>query len=688
MSSLSLNDRIKGCLVGSAIGAELGFARTLAVEKDGYKAGTGPENVFTLDIEPVLDYKGDRGRETFGNARAFIDLGARAYITKNGRVTPEDFGALLKDDEAIAMPPIFFDPIHTTQELLIEGMNPRLSGIGNVPCGYIAASMPAVGIYHFSDAEYAYLDGVELASVNQPRLGADWAALCAVAVAAALDPNSTAESVVDIVLKIAHQNNKELFYVLNNHVNITRHYHTDCSEEDFIAWWYYNGSRQDRRNDTNYWIYNPISCVLPLLKYYGNDSEKMMSLLMAAPQAICIVSAEIAGAILGAMHGVDAFPDKWRKWAEPIASPWMPITDVVSNRITKERKVISVVDSLSGSNGVQGSMLFDKVYGCILAGAIGNAMGSPVESKFYWEIDEQYPGGVTTVLDPKRLESEDDNQMAMFLVETYLDQAGSPVTARHFGKTWYESLNRDHFFVNCMGHCYDLIRLGWDPRITGHWTEVTGSAVMCMEPVGIYHIADPENAYIDAKAVSYMYQRGLDNTIASILAATVAEAFRPDATVDSVCQVALEVAPREPLRTFDKRSFNSVYDYLEACLAIADKYDDVMAVRPELYEKCLLYSPIDPLELFGFSLAILKVAKGDIRQSAVGGTNIGRDADTIAGRAAMLAGILNGGSSVPQEWIDLFSRESLDRIQKNSRRLVEFLEIKNNRLKYRQSVAY
>ncbi len=211
---------------------------------------------------------------------------------------------------------------------------------------------------------------------------------------------------------------------------------------------------------------------------------------------------------------------------------------------------------------------------------------------------------------------------------------------------------------------------------------------MCMEPVGIYHLADPDFAAIDALAISYMYQRGLDALAASMLAATVAEAFRPDATVDSVCQAALKAAPTTPLRTFDRRPFKSCRHYLETCLDIAGRYDDVFAVRKELYDKCLLYHQIDPLELWGFSLAMLKVAKGDVRQAAVGGTNIGRDSDTIAGRAAMLAGTLRGASNVPAEWVALFSAESLQRIDRNAERLADLVSnAKLPCLRRRQAVA-
>jgi ADP-ribosylglycohydrolase len=244
--------------------------------------------------------------------------------------------------------------------------------------------------------------------------------------------------------------------------------------------------------------------------------------------------------------------------------------------------------------------------------------------------------------------------------------------ARQFGEMWKQRFNRDHFFPGCMGNAYDLIaRQGWDARITGHWMQVTGSTVMCMEPVGIYHMADPEYAAIDALAVSYMYQRGLDALAASMMAATVAEAFRPAATVQSVCQAALSAAPDEPFRTFDRRNFRSPRHYIATCLDIAGKHSNVLRARKDLYDRCLLYHHIDPLELWGLSLAMFQIAEGDVRQAAIGGTNIGRDSDTIAGRAAMLSGTLRGAGNVPPEWVAMFSPVSLDRINRNAQKLAD-----------------
>ena len=207
-----------------------------------------------------------------------------------------------------------------------------------------------------------------------------------------------------------------------------------------------------------------------------------------------------------------------------------------------------------------------------------------------------------------------------------------------------------------MGNAYDLICAGWDPRITGHWSVVTGSTVMCMEPVGIFHLADPEYAAIDATAISYMYQRGLDNVAATMLAATVAEALPPASHGGQrTASGAGRRAPNGACAPSTSAPSTAPTTTSAPAWRSPSKYDDVLAVRAELYEKCLLYHMIDPLELWGFALAMFKIADGDVRRAAIGGTNIGRDSDTIAGRAAMLAGTLRGAGNVPAEWIALFS---------------------------------
>ena len=676
---IALQNKIKGALTGAAIGAELSFARFSRPED--FEAVSEPADLFKVRQAPDFDWKPEPTNQWVTRLTPLIRAGVQAYLNSRGRATPEDFAAVLKDDEEIASQARMFDGLHSIQELLKEGMQPRLSGFGIEPEGLMGAVMPAVGIAHFADPERAYLDGVELASVATPRQAADWAALSAAAIAAAFQRDATPQGIVETVLRLAHENNKELFYELNetSRQGIRRH----GDEDEFLHWWFYHGCVVPPIKSAGRIAYNPIRYILPLLGMYLDQPRKFLAALVAVPPSGQLgwlgthsVAAVVAGAIMGALHGPEVFPAEWREWAVPIAQPWFGLAQVIRERVAQERQIVSAVEGMAATQDGAPSRLFDKIKGALLAGAIGNAMGSSTEGRQFWDTDRQYPGGVRTVLDPGRLETEDDNQMAMLLVETYIDRDGLPVMARHFGHTWREKLNRDHFWPQCMGHAYDLICQGWDPRIVGHWSVVTGSTVMCMEPVGFYNIADPGWAAMDATAISYMYQRGLDVTAAAMLAATVADALRPDATVESVLQAALDVAPREPLKTFDRRAFGSIHDYICTCLEVAGKYDDVFAARQELYDKCLFYNHVDPLELWGFALAMFKIAGGDVRQASIGGTNIGRDADTIAGRAAMLCGALNGTAGVPQEWIDLFSESSIERIDHNAARLTELISVK------------
>jgi len=669
-----LKDRINGCLTGAVIGAELGFSELARPDKFQVN---NPEDIFNIKLNRVTDYKEDRNRTTIGNTLHFLRIGIEVYLKKKGRAMPEDFAEILKDDKEISKGVFIWDGIHTIQEILKEGMHPRLSGLGATPSGFVCASMVGVGTYHGGDPEYAYIDGVEIASVVQPRLGADRAGLCGAAIASSFIPGIKPSEVKETVMKIAFQNNKDLFYQYDYFLKENRKFFNKGKEE-FLRWWFYSGGHIDWNKFGRWFAPDPLYHILPLLEFWGEDANKIMALLLVPANNSSFVSPVIAGAILGAIYGKEIFPEEWLDWAEPITSNWVSLGNIVEKRLKKERDIIQITEKLSRKQEDGDSTLFDKIYGCLLASSIGNAMGSPVEGMFYWEIDKKYKGGIKTILNPERLEGEDDNQMAMLLVETYIEREGQPVTARHFGDMWKRRLNEYHFYPHCMGSAYQMIMEGWDPRIVGHWKPVTGSTVMCMEPVGIYHLLDEEFAMIDAIEISYMYQRGLDVIVASLLAVAVSEAFRPAADVESICKKVLSCAPKGRLKTFDRRPFKSCYEYLETCLEIADRYGDVFKVRVPLYERCLLYSAIDPLEVLGLSLAIFKTAKGDVRKSAIGGTNIGRDSDTIAGRAAMLSGVLRGAKNVPSEWLTLFKPEPIERIKRNAERLVNL--IVNNKL--------
>lgn len=679
-SPASLRERMEGCLLGAAIGAEL--ERACRLYPEPFRQVACLDDLRRLPLAPVdpgtdAQYRQQHPHAVFSRfprLTPLVEAGVRAYVDAGGRAAPEDFArALCANREIADSNHTVWILLYTVQELLHEGCNPRISGMGVTLSGLLADAMPAVGIYHYADPAAAYLDGVELAAVGQPRLGADWAGLAAAAIAAALGPDAGPSGIVCAVLAQAQTHNEELYDELRHVVQAASGWRAGGDSDAWLRRWL-SGYPCSQR-EASPLAPNPLRFVLPLLEPLDGDVPLLLALLLCPlPEQPPLGAPILAGAILGARHGREVFPTTWRQWAEPIARNWHPLLSLVESRCRAERAMIVVHERLQAPGAGTASLLEDKIFGCLLAGSIGNAMGSPVEGRSYREIDAEYPDGITTVLQPERLESEDDNQQMQLLLETYLARDGDPVMARHLARTWCDRWPRANLFPYIDRNAYQLIRAGWDPRITGQWNPM-GTSVMCIEPVGLFHLADPDHAMIDARAIACMHVRGIELAATAILAAAVTEAMHPEATVDRVWEAALRAVGRDwplsvphQLATHDGRQHAGCRDYLATCLDVAQKYDDVFAAREELYARCLVCNWWQGahLELVGLPLALLKIAGGDVRQAAIGGTNIGRDADTNAGRAAMLAGTLRGAGAVPAEWVALFNPAALERIRHNA----------------------
>jgi ADP-ribosylglycohydrolase len=309
-------------------------------------------------------------------------------------------------------------------------------------------------------------------------------------------------------------------------------------------------------------------------------------------------------------------------------------------------------------------MLFKKVYGCLAGGAIGDQLGRPVEGWHYKDIDakkgrltDPWETGDRTKGGDCNFEiGTDDTALTHILCHTYIRKS-TRITVEDYAKQWKEEFQPLRFFF-CMRNTYELLKMGYSPRITGVLNIVTGSGLMAISPVGIYNACDPDSAYGDACEIASMLQRDLDMFIPGIIAAAVAEAFRPRATVDSVIEAAIRVAPSDPIITFDRRRFDNLKDTLVRAVEIGRKAADVFSAREGLYAEMLQYGAIDPQEVFALTFGIFAASRGDTEQAMIGGANIGRDSDTIASLNGQLCGAMNGVDSLPKRWRDGLARSS------------------------------
>jgi ADP-ribosylglycohydrolase len=257
-----------------------------------------------------------------------------------------------------------------------------------------------------------------------------------------------------------------------------------------------------------------------------------------------------------------------------------------------------------------------KIQGCLAGLAVGDAMGRPTELLFnYRRIEKKY-GRVQALVGRDAGAVTDDTRLTLTVADAIIEK-GAMISADDLVAHWkhhpdfrwrkfLKSYNRNEGYWFGEHVVAFAGRLGVPGRYTGYLNASSlfagNEAAMIMAPVGIVLRGRPEKACREGYALAHACIVGAGADMAGAWAAAISEALCREATVESVLEVARQSAPAR-IRTF-----------IERALRVAA----------------------------GFALAMFMLAAGDPMTAAIGGANFGRDSDTIAGMAALLAGALSG----------------------------------------------
>jgi ADP-ribosylglycohydrolase len=294
--------------------------------------------------------------------------------------------------------------------------------------------------------------------------------------------------------------------------------------------------------------------------------------------------------------------------------------------------------------------LFDKVLGCLLGGEIGDAMGAPAENKTYQEIRATY-GEIADFAGF----GTDDSALKHILCAAIVAACGYP-TADDWAGQWIAQedmfLKQRLFWIPVMNGFWKIHAEDVSPRDAGHGNMASSSSAMCISPMGIINAANPRQAALETYDVASLIHHNYCRDAACSMAAAVAEALSPDATVDSVLEAASIYLP--PV------SAGVMRDYITRTLALAREVGDYACFRERYYAERLIpgIAMPDSRETVPVALSLFYLADGDPRQTIVYGANFGRDADTIASMAGALAGAFRGASAMPGAWLGKVRDES------------------------------
>jgi ADP-ribosylglycohydrolase len=287
-------------------------------------------------------------------------------------------------------------------------------------------------------------------------------------------------------------------------------------------------------------------------------------------------------------------------------------------------------------------LLFDKVYGCLVGGLIGDAMGAPAEGKTYEEIEKQFGE-----LRDFEGAGTDDSAIKQILIEAILESGGY-VTADEFAASFLRNKAKFYkLFYIPVRNMFHKVESGLSlPVYAGLGNMHSSSSAMSISPMGIINACNPRQAAVETFDVAGLIHAG-DSTFcrdgACAIAAATAEAINPAATVDSVLNASTAY--------LHKTSSRVMIGWIDKTLKMARETGDYKKFRHAFYKTNLGDIISDSRETVPCVLALFYLAKGDPQQAIIYGANFGRDSDTIGTMVGALAGGFKGVGALKSEWV-------------------------------------
>jgi ADP-ribosylglycohydrolase len=167
--------------------------------------------------------------------------------------------------------------------------------------------------------------------------------------------------------------------------------------------------------------------------------------------------------------------------------------------------------------------------------------------------------------------------------------------------------------------------------------------------VGIVNACNPRQAALQAYNLGgliHTHDVGFCQDGAASMAAAVAEAMNPRASVESVLHAALKAIV--PL------SGREMIERIERALDLAHHEGDYEAFRAAVYARSEAFFcrvTCDSRETIPLTLALFSLAGGDLERCVTFAANLGRDADTIASMCGAIAGALGGVGGIRDDWV-------------------------------------
>ncbi len=318
--------------------------------------------------------------------------------------------------------------------------------------------------------------------------------------------------------------------------------------------------------------------------------------------------------------------------------------------------------------------LYDRVYGSLMAAALGDIIGGPSETQSREEIYKNFHGRIHSLRDGRRLDrstygkiTDDTSQMYM-MGKAVIRCRGemTPARAAEGIIMWAEEC--PEYYPRCAGptsrYVIDALKSGQDPETVGKRDlkfqfGTSNGAVMRIAPAGLIHPGDPEGAVRTAIAMTKPSHNTHQAYSASCaIACAVAEAVTESATIHSVLRAAVFGA-KEGERIGRKEARIAPGGLITPALleAIDIVYDCATAEEAEVrLDRSVNANICTARASVPMAVGLFAANDGYPLETAFSCANAGGDTDTFGCMAGMIAGGFRGIEAIPQKWRELYKQ--------------------------------
>ena len=302
----------------------------------------------------------------------------------------------------------------------------------------------------------------------------------------------------------------------------------------------------------------------------------------------------------------------------------------------------------------------DRVAGCLLGVAAGDAMGMPSELMSRSKVKSDF--GLITGFAPAPLDHPivagyeagrftDDTCMTLCVAESIIS-CGGQVDPRAIGRAildWAEAT--DAFAAGALGPSSRMALAALKQGVPAEQTGIRGDtngAAMRVAPIAMISSPSDIGQLVERVHQASMVTHNTNIAIAgaAMLAAAMSAAME---TADwqviwSAARAAFELGADRGQDTFGASSWAR----LALALGFVDKDNDHQRLMDDLYD--LIGAGIATTESVPVAMALAYEAKGDPGRAILSAANLGGDCDTIGAMAGGLAGAYAGASAFPLGW--------------------------------------